>query len=335
MIDNHTVPYSSLKPQDFGTNWLYPDKCPDCPARRWCYAISPAPETQAEKVEQLKTIFSCYLLTYEKAEIEPLLLCHAPLPTAFEQFFADRYGKPFQDCRLVMPQNDFPVFLEAATSIQPAHLVGVEFDQLPARFVDSTPTLQWVAKNYPTIIRVMSVHYPEIGGEILRLGRQDGELERTLDVYRQLGPEAFWIAVWEATLSSLTSEVDILGHAFAWQKHLDACPDTDATQKIIQAVAQKMAQLGIIADLNASGMKKGKHRDNPYFPARWIPVFQQAGVGFTAGDDSHNQRQIGRGFDDLLQFCLRNGITELVQTSGQRNSSGRLEWQPVKLTGDE
>lgn len=333
VIDNHTVPYASLKPEDFGINWLYAEKCPQCPAKEWCYSVS-QPRDKAEKLAMLRLIYECYIATFQKMGIKPILLCHAPFSIAFEDFLSQRYGRSFRECHVQMPREDFPLFLEAATKTQSSgHLVGVEFDYLPPRFQDPSPFLPWVANCYPKILRIASVHFLEIEGEILRLGRQDGELERALAVYNRVGPETFWSHVWDATLSVLSAGIDVLGHPFAWQKHLDECPDTPALREKITRVARVMADRNVLADLNASGLKKGKHRENPYFPAKWISVFKEAGVRFTVGDDSHNQSQIGRGYDELLAFCRANGVNVLCEATGQRDNDGHMTWETHNLEG--
>ncbi len=310
-IDNHNPWWSGFDPALVRNSFFLPALCPRCPGLQWCYNLERPPDLTAQ-VKSLRAIYDCYRQVARDRGLEPFCVTvHAPFPPAFERMLELRYEMPYIQAKVQMPREDFPVFLRASRD---SLYRAVEFEILPAAYrTESDSLIREVRDENPSLIRIASLHHLEIDGQILRQGNQHGERERTLAVYQQVGPEYFWRRVLETTLEAVgVMDCHALGHPFGWHKRLpEPCPVNAETRRLAAEIAQIVARRQIYIDLNTSGFCKGNFRGNPYFPAEWVPIFLEAGARFTCGDDSHNQSQVGQGYNQLSGFLQSTGIKEL------------------------
>lgn len=308
-IDNHRPYFSGFDPKLADNNPFLPEVCPTCPGREWCYNLR-RPNYFEDQVVNLRAIYHCYQETARRQNIYPFCVTvHSPFPPALEMVYEKHYGKPFYEVKTRMPLEDFPIFLAATMALD---YKAVEFDILFEPFrKEADKLIEEVASGSPSIIRIGSLHHLQIEGELVRQGKI--EEEKTRQIYQRVGRDYFWRVVLQATLEAVESmNIQVLAHPFCWHKRLpDQCPVNPNTKYLVMTIAQVLAKRKIFIDLNTSGFGKGNFRDNPYLPIEWLPIFMAQNCYFTCGDDSHNQRQVGQYYDQLLSFLNKNGIKEI------------------------
>lgn len=331
VIDNHHPKHCGLSSEKFWRGeWLFKE-CAQCEARRWCYNIQ-KPEPY-EMVDLLEIIYLCYLKIAKKQKIQPYgLTIHLPFPFEFIDYLRQRYDSSVLRDFLTMPVKDLGIFIAVAERLRkkvgPEEVVFcVEVDLLPRRSKSSNRDfLDDLVKSIPEIIIIGSVHFVEIDGEILRVSRQDAE--RAEKFIRQRGIRNFWKEVIRHNLQLLEEyPIDVLGHLFVFQKHLEMCPEDDKEiNALVDKIIKQVVDREIFIDINSSGLVKGRHNDNPYFPPHWLKRFNEAGAHFVLGDDAHSQHQIGQKFDEVRDYLIRNGVNVwslLVETKPCRHIKSR------------
>ncbi len=313
VIDAHGKKHCGLLPERFEADWLT-KACPHCSARKWCYNIE-KPTDDNEIIESLETIYRCYIEIAIQQGIQPFgLTAHLPVPGEFAKKMIQRYGvSSFQETNLCMLERNLLLFVEAARRVRNYYgpkkvLIATEVDFLPLQF-SNQDILQTLLKEMPNIVIIGSVHFVEIDGEIFRLGRQGKDKEQAEAYIARNGVTVFWKKIFESYLDLIEQcEIDILGHLFAFQKHLPACPDNPEIRQFIERIIDAVANKKILVDINTSGFTKGIHRDNPYFPENWVRMFRDRGARFTIGDDSHSQSQIGQALAQCQTFLSVQGV---------------------------
>lgn len=330
VLDNHSPKHCGLSPERYRKGNFILENCSYCPARRYCYRIQD-PRDSYEKVKFLKLIYRCYLEIAREKKINPMgFVVHLPVPAPFRTYLLKRYNvSEFKATNVCMPPEDLDVFITAVKSLSKEFgdqaVWGVEIDFIPKEFRDNQETEDYLAKLPKKIIIIGSVHFISINGQIFRVGRQGNDLINAQNYIKKHSLEDFWVNILQATLQLVTDyKIDILAHPFAFEKHLPFCPVTSETEKLVKKIAEVATEKGIVVELNSSGLTKGIHQQDPYFPAQWVKIFQEYGTRFTIGDDSHNQLQIGQAYQKLEEFMKSCGLTEIYIPS-------QKSWRPISI----
>lgn len=170
---------------------------------------------------------------------------------------------------------------------------------------------------------VGSVHW--VGGHIIdytpamraRAIEACGGLEAMARRYYQTAAQML-----HALRPEIVGHFDLVRLAFDSEEAAAAPAIRNAAMEALEAARD----VGALIDVNTAGYRKGLGR--PY-PAPWIVrAALDLGLGFTLGDDSHEQHQVGMGIHAARRYLLDLGCSRVIRLT----PSGKgLDRQPVSL----
>ncbi|HNR33050.1 MAG TPA: histidinol-phosphatase [Candidatus Hydrogenedentes bacterium] len=203
-------------------------------------------------------------------------------------------------------------------------LKGFEVEVVPkSRYVEIMTGLRR-EHNFEYIVG--SVHYVD---EVI-IDYTQAEFDRA--VARCGGLEALAVRYYETVAEMVVAlRPEIVGHFDLVRKQApdEASVSTPRVRVAACAALDTVRDCGGILDVNTSGYRRGLGR--PY-PAPWIVEAARArGIPFAFGDDSHRPSEVGAGINDVREYLLSLGVTEIAVLA--RGRAG-LEHRAVSLLDD-
>ncbi|MCB2154040.1 histidinol-phosphatase [bacterium] len=192
---------------------------------------------------------------------------------------------------------------------RPLLRVGLEADWVPKRFDEAMKFIE----SYPFDYVLGSVHHlldPSAGTMVSTWGFLSQDIESVYDVYfTEVGRLA------RSGLCDILAHLDVIRRSGSVPKQ--------GVLPFVDRILPDILEGDVAVEINTSGRD---HRNRDFFPCR--PVLEllvQAGVPITFGSDSHTPEQVGRYFDEAVEYLRSCGGTEFARFDKRQRIMTPLE----------
>lgn len=93
----------------------------------------------------------------------------------------------------------------------------------------------------------------------------------------------------------------------------------------LQETAKKIAQAGVIVEINTGGMARG-FLSEPYPSPYFLSLLHDYGIPITIDSDAHISKNLDFAFAESIKYAKNAGYSELAYISG-----GEIHFQPITL----
>lgn len=196
-----------------------------------------------------------------------------------------------------LDEVDLAAFQEAREKFQDVELrLGIEIDFVPG----NEEEMDRIADALP---------YDYVIGSVHRVGGEEVDRATDLSVYDKYEPYELYEAYYEnVRKAALSGRFEVLGHPDLI-KIFKRYPDKDITP-ILEETADAIAESGIVADVNAAGLRKPVGEVYPSRP--FLEMLHRRGVPIILSSDAHAPNEVAAGYGTSLPLVHDVGYREVA-----------------------